>query len=169
MLKEVAPGVTRVAGIFNPDITAPTSFRSAIEEAGPSVGIKVTFAPVHDEAGIEEVIAAQAREPGGGLVSLPDSFIGSHRDVIIAAAIRHRLPLMGYARFGGLIEYWFNPVDVQALAASYIDRILRGTSPADLPVQQPTKFSLVINLKTAKALGLTVPPGMLDLADEVIE
>jgi putative ABC transport system substrate-binding protein len=76
---------------------------------------------------------------------------------------------MGYARFGGLIEYWFNPVDVQALAASYIDRILRGTSPADLPVQQPTKFSLVINLKTAKALGLTVPPGMLDLADEVIE
>jgi len=169
LLKEVAPGVTRVAGIFNPDITAPTSFRSAIEEAGPSVGIKVTFAPVHDEAGIEEAIAAQAREPGGGLVSLPDSFIGSHRDVIIAAAIRHRLPLMGYARFGGLIEYWFNPVDVQALAASYIDRILRGTSPADLPVQQPTKFSLVINLKTAKALGLTVPPGMFDLADEVIE
>ena len=169
MLKEVAPGVTRVAGIFNPDITAPTSFRSAIEEAGPSVGIKVTFAPVHDEAGIEEAIAAQAREPGGGLVSLPDSFIGSHRDVIIAAATRHRLPLMGYARAGGLIDYSFDPVDALPQAASYVDRILRGASPADLPVQQPTKYSLIINLNTAKALGLTVPPSMLDLTDEVIE
>jgi len=169
LLKEVAPRVTRVTAIFNPDIMAPRLFSSVIEAAGPSVGMNVTFAPVHDVAGIEETIAASASEPGGGLISLPDSFTTSHRDVMIAAAIRHRLPLMGYARAGGLIEYWSNTVDLQALEASYIDRILKGASPADLPVQQPTKYSLVINLKTAKALGLTVPPGMLDLADEVIE
>ena len=104
---------------------------------------------------------------------MPDSFISTHRDVIIAAATRHRLPLMGsgdaWPRAGALMSYSFDTVDVYAQAASYIDRILRGASPADLPVQQPTKYSLVINLKTAKALGLTVPPSMLDLADEVIE
>jgi putative ABC transport system substrate-binding protein len=169
LLKEVAPGVTRVAAIFNPDIMAPRSFSSVIEAAGRSVGMNVTFAPVHDVAGIEEAIVAEAGEPGGGLISLPDSFTTSHRDVMIAAAIRHRLPLMGYARAGGLIEYWSNTVDLQVLEASYIDRILKGANRADLPVQQPTKYSLIINLKTAKALGLTVPPSMLDLADEVIE
>jgi putative ABC transport system substrate-binding protein len=103
---------------------------------------------------------------------LPDSFTDTHRDVIIAAATRHRLPLIGtrvFPRSGGLMSYRFDPVDLYAQAASYIDRILRGASPADLPVQYPTKFSLIINLKTAKALGLTVPPSMLDLADEVIE
>jgi len=129
-------------------------------------------APVHDDAGIEEAIAVQAREPGGGLICLPDSFNNAHRDVIIAAAARHSLPLIGtreFPRSGGLMSYWFDAVDLYAQAASYIDRILRGASPADLPVQQPTKYSLIINLKTAKALGLTVPPGMLDLADEVIE
>jgi len=169
LLKEVAPGVTRVAAIFNPDLTAPSAFNTAIEAAAPSLGMTVKLVPVHDAAAIEEAIAAQAREPGGSLISLPDSFTLSHRDVIIAAAIRYKLPLMGYARAGGLIDYGLNPVEVQAQAASYIDRILKGASPADLPVQQPTKFLLVINLKTAKALGLTVPPDMLDLADEVIE
>jgi putative tryptophan/tyrosine transport system substrate-binding protein len=128
---------------------------------------------VHDDPGIEDAIAAQAREPGGGLIALPDSFATSHRDVIIAAACRHRLPVMGaadyFARAGGLMSYGFDLVDQYAQAASYIDRILNGASPADLPVQQPTKYSLIINLKTAKALGLTIPARVLDLADEVIE
>jgi putative tryptophan/tyrosine transport system substrate-binding protein len=106
------------------------------------------------------------------LVSLPDSFNVTHTGTITGAANSFGLPLIGLpvlVRAGGLISYWFDPVDVHAEAASYIDRILKGTSPAELPVQQPTKFSLIINLKTAKALGLTVPPNMLDLADEVIE
>jgi len=147
-------------------------FNPAIEAAAPSFGITVTLAPVHDDTGIEDAAATQAREPGGGLVSLPDSFTTAHRDVIVAASIRHRLPLIGtdqFPRAGGLMSYFFDTVDLFAQAASYIDRILRGANPADLPVQQPTKYSLIINLKTAKALGLTVPPGMLDLADEVIE
>ena len=173
LLKEIAPRVTRVAVIFNPD-TAPFAplFNHEIEAGAPSFRMTVTLATVHDDAGIEEAIAAQAREPGGGLISLPDSFTTAHRDVIIAAASRHSLPLIGtlqYPRAGGLVSYWFDGVDLFAQAASYIDRILKGASPADLPVQQPTKYSLIINLKTAKALGLTVPPSMLDLADEVIE
>jgi putative ABC transport system substrate-binding protein len=174
LLKKVAPTVTRVSVIFNPD-TQPYArlFNRAIDSAAASFDVTITLAPVHDDAAIQEAITAQAREPGGGLISLPDSFNATHRDVIIAAAARHRLPLMGagdvFPRAGGLISYWYDPVDLHAQAASYIDRILKGASPADLPVQQATKFSLVINLKTAKALGLTVPPGMLDLADEVIE
>jgi putative tryptophan/tyrosine transport system substrate-binding protein len=173
LLKEIAPAVTRIAVIFNPEtaLFAPL-FNQVIEAAAPSFGITVTLATVHDDAGIEEAIAAQAREPGGGLIILPDPFSVAHRDVIIAAASRRSLPLIGtlqYASSGGLIAYWFNGIDLHAQAASYIDRILKGANPADLPVQQPTKYSLIINLKTAKALGLTVPPGMLDLADEVIE
>ena len=174
LLKEVAPSVTRVAVIFNPD-TQPYAglFNRAIDSAASSFRVTVTLAPVRDDATIEEAIAAQAREPGGALISLPDSFNATHRDVIIAAAAHHRLPLMGvgdaFPRAGGLISYWFDPVDLHAQAAYYIDRILKGASPADLPVRQATKFSLVINLKTAKALGLTIPPGILDLADEVIK
>jgi putative ABC transport system substrate-binding protein len=173
LLKEIAPRVTRVAVIFNPDtaLFAPL-FNREIEASAPSLGITVTLAPVHDDSGIEEAIAAQAMEPGGGVVALPDSFNVTHRDVIIAAASRHSLPLIGtlqYPRAGGLMSYWFDGVDLFAQAASYIDRILKGASAADLPVQQPTKYSLIINLKTAEALGLTVPPAMIDLADEVIE
>jgi len=176
LLKEIAPRVTRVAVIFNPD-NSPAALLNmlnrAIEAAAPSVGVMVTLAPVRDDAAIEGTIAAQAREPGGALITLPDAFNATHRDVIIAAAARHSLPLMGFADFfpraGGLMSYWFDPVDVYAQAASYIDRILRGASPADLPVQQPVKFSLVINLRTAKALGLTVPQSILQRADEVIE
>jgi putative ABC transport system substrate-binding protein len=174
LLKEVAPAVTRVAVIFNPDTTphAPL-FNRAIEAAAPSFGITVTLAPVHDDAGIEEAIGAQAREPGGRLIALPDSFISTHRDVIIAAATRHRLPLMGqgapWTRAGALMSYSFDTVDLFAQAASYIDRILKGASPADLPVQNPTKYSLIINLKTAKAIGLTIPPRVLETVDEVIE
>jgi putative ABC transport system substrate-binding protein len=173
LLKEVAPNVTRVSVIFNPE-TQPYAafFNSAIEAAAPSMGIAVTLAPVRDYATIGEAITAQARGPGGGLICLPDSFTGTHRDVIVAIAAHHGLPLIGTEvspRAGGLISYWYDAVGLHADAASYIDRILRGASPADLPVQQGTKYSLIINLKTAKALGLTVPPSMLDLADEVIE
>jgi putative ABC transport system substrate-binding protein len=173
LLREVAPRVTRVAVIFNPDNWPfPLLPNPEIEAAAPLLGMTATLAPVHDDAGVEAAIATQAREPGGGLICLPDSFNSTHYDVIIAAAARHSLPLIGtreFPRAGGLMSYWFDPVDLHAQAASYIDRILKGASPADLPVQQPTKFSLIINLKTAKALGLTVPPSMLDLADEVIE
>jgi len=173
LLKEIAPGVTRVGVIFNPD-TAPYAplFNQRIEAASRSFGVTMTLAPVHHEAAIEEAIAAHAREPGGGLICLPDAFAVTHANVIISAATRHGLPLVGpppVVRAGGLISYWFDIVDVHVQAASYVDRILRGANPADLPVQQPTKYSLIINLKTAKALGLTVPPSMLDLAEEVIE
>jgi putative tryptophan/tyrosine transport system substrate-binding protein len=174
LLKELAPGVTRVAVIFNPETASSYAQLSsrAIEAASPSLGMTMTLAPVHDDAAIEQAIATQAREPGGGLICLPDSFNNAHRDQIIAAAARHHLPLIGtreFPRSGGLMSYWFDAVDLYAQAASYIDRILRGANPADLPVQQPTKYSLIINLKTAKALGLTVPPNLLLLADEVIE
>lgn len=172
LLKEVAPDLTRVAAIFNPDTTPYAFFTRDIKAAAPSLGMTVTPAPVHDDAGIEEAIAAQAREPGGGLISLPDSFTETHRDAIIAAATRHRLPVIGaipLSRSGGLMSYWIDPVDQYAQAASYIDRILRGANPANLPVQRPTKYSMIINLKTAKAIGLTVPPMLLAQADEVIE
>jgi len=174
LLKEIAPTVTHVAVIFNPD-TALHSWllNQAIERAAPSLGITVVLAPVHNDAAIEETIAAEAREPGGGLFSLPDPFAYSHRGVTIAAATRYGLPAIGagqqFARDGGLMTYQEDPLELAVQGASYIDRILKGASPADLPVQHPTKYSLIINLKTAKALGLTVPPSMLDLADEVIE
>jgi putative tryptophan/tyrosine transport system substrate-binding protein len=174
LLKEVAPSVTRVAVIFNPDITAGAPFfNRAIEAAAPSLGVTITLAPVRDDTDIEEAVADQARQPGGGLLTLPEPFNATHRDVIIAAAARHNLPLMGLAdlftRAGALMSYGFDPVAVHAQSASYIDRILKGAIPADLPVQEPTKYSLVINLKTAKALGLTVPQSILARADEVIE
>jgi putative ABC transport system substrate-binding protein len=174
LLKKVAPRVTRVAVIFNPH-TAPCAplFIREIEAATPSLGMTVTLAPVRDDAAIEEAVAAQARERGGSLLTLPDSFNAAHRDVIIVAASRRGLPLTGlidiFPRDGALMSYGFDPFDLYAQTASYIDRILNGASPADLPVQQPSKFLLVINLKTARALGLTVPPSMLDLADEAIE
>ena len=173
LLKEIAPGVTRVGVIFNPD-TQPyaSSFTHAIEAAAASFGMMVTLATVHDDAGLEDAIASQARESGGALIGLPDSFIVTHRDLIIAAATRHGLPLIGtidLPRSGALMSYWYDSVDLHAQAASYIDRILRGASPADLPVQYATRYSLIINLKTAKALGLTVPQLLLARADEVIE
>ena len=174
LLREIAPRVTRIVVIFNPDaLPIAASFNRTIEEAAPSFGMTVALAPVHADAEIEEAIAIQAREPSNGLISLPDPFTTAHRDAIIAAAARHGLPIIGanslFPRAGGLMSYWYDNVAVYGEAASYIDRIPRGTNPADLPVQQPTRYSLIINLKTAKALGLTVPPSMLDLADEVIE
>jgi putative ABC transport system substrate-binding protein len=171
LLKEAAPGVTRASILFNPDTALAPPLDRVIEEA-PSVGMTVTLAPVHDDAGIEEAAEARAREPGGGLIILPDSFNVTHSHVIVAAALRYKLPSIGWTelvRADGLMSYWYDAVELHARAASYIDRILNGAKPADLPVQYPTKYSLIINLKTANALGLTVPPAMLDLADEVIE
>jgi putative ABC transport system substrate-binding protein len=160
---------SRAAVIFNPGNPAHDLYNRAIETA-PSLGMTVTLAPVHDDAGIEEAVTAQAREPNGALIAYPQYFLLTHGAAVIAAALRHRLPLIGGAggaitRAGGLMSYWIDLVAPFAQAASYVDRILRGASPADLPVQQPTRYKLIINLKTAKALGLTVPPGMLDLAD----
>jgi putative ABC transport system substrate-binding protein len=173
LLKAAASTVIRVAVIFNPD-TAPYASlaNAAIEAAASSLGLTVKPAPVHNIAGIEEAIAAAAREPGGGLIALPDSFNTTHHNDIIAAAARHRLPLIGtpeYPRAGGLMSYWFDVAEQYGQAASYIDRILKGASPSDLPVQYPTKYSLIINLKTAKTLSLTIPSTVLELADEVIE
>jgi putative ABC transport system substrate-binding protein len=174
LLKEIAPDITRVAVIFNPDTSATYAprFNSVIAAAGASLGVKVTFAPVRDDIAIENSIADQASGPGGALIGLPDPFIVTHRQVIIADAARYRLPLISvdfFPRSGGLMSYWFDPIALYSEAAPYVDRVLRGTMPADLPVQHPTKFSLVINLKTARALGLTVPQSILARADEVIE
>jgi putative ABC transport system substrate-binding protein len=173
LLKEIAPRMTGVAAIFNPDTAYPPSFIvREIEAASSSAGITATLAPVRDSAGIEKVVAAQAREPGHGLMIMPDSFNVRHRDVIIEAANRHRLPFIGFDVFataGGLMTYFADAVQSHVQAAAYVDRILKGEKPADLPVQAPTKYKLWINLKTAKALGLSVPDNLLVAADEVIE
>jgi len=172
LLKEIAPGITSVAAIFNPETAYPPSFIVREIEAASSVGVTGTLAPVHDSTAIEEVVAAQAREPGRGLLILPDSFNVRHRDVIIGAANRHRLPFIGFDVFattGGLMTYFADAVDSHVQATAYIGRILKGENPSELPVQAPTKYKLWINLKTAKALGLDVPPSLLARADEVIE
>jgi putative ABC transport system substrate-binding protein len=174
LLKEVAPQVARVAVLFNPE-TAPFAkiFLQTIDMAAPSLRIESFTAPTRDAAGIERAIAAVAREPGGALVQIPDSFTLAHRELIIGLAAEHRLPALysnnAFARSGGLISYAVESSDVFRRAATYVDRILKGTRASELPVQQPTKFELVINLKTAKTLGLKVPDNLLSLADEVIE
>jgi putative tryptophan/tyrosine transport system substrate-binding protein len=174
LLNRIAPSVKRIAVIFNPD-TAPFAnlFNRSIETAAQSLGITVTLDPVHDDATIEEAVSAQARQPGGGVVVLPESFSVTHRKTIIAAASRNNLPAVGmgdlFPRDGGLMSYWIDTIDQYSQAASYIDRILKGALPGNLPVQEPTKFSLILNLTTAKTLGLTIPPDVLALADEVIE
>jgi putative ABC transport system substrate-binding protein len=171
LLREIAPGITGVAAIFNPDTAFFPSLIREIEAAS-TFGVGVMLAPVRDAAAIEEVIASRARETGQGLIVLPDSFNVRHRDVIVAAANRHKLPLIGFdifVRAGGLMSYWFDTVELHAHAASYVDRVLKGDKPADLPVQAPTKYQLAINLKTARTLGLDVPPTLLARADEVIE
>jgi putative ABC transport system substrate-binding protein len=174
LLAKVAPAVMRVAVIFHPESASWTAaYNDAIKQYASSFGMMIELAPVHDDAEIERAIAEHARDAGGALLVMPEAFSISHRDTIIAAATRYRLPTIGMndilPRTGGLMSYAVDPAEASAQAASYIDRILRGTKPADLPVQTPTKLSFVINLKTAKALGLEIPPGVLALADEVIE
>jgi putative tryptophan/tyrosine transport system substrate-binding protein len=173
-LKHVAPAVQRVALIFNPD-TAPFAhlFWQPVVEAAPAFDVDPIQTPVRDAGEIKHAIETFAREANGGLMVLPDVSTTNYRDLIIALAARHRLPAVYpfryFAASGGLMSYGSDLADVYRRAASYVDRILKGAAPGDLPVQAPSKFELVINLKTANALGLTVPPLWLGRADEVIE
>jgi ABC-type uncharacterized transport system substrate-binding protein len=174
MLKEMAPNVKQAAVLFNPD-TAPY-YPVYLRELGPvpaTLAVELAATPVRDEAEIEGAVRALARTPGGGLIAASDPFITARRALIMTLAQRHRLPAVYYFRQfaseGGLMSYGPEPNDIARRSASYVDRILKGEKPADLPVQAPTKFELVINLKTAKALGLEVPPTLLARADEVIE
>jgi putative ABC transport system substrate-binding protein len=175
LLTEIAPDVTRVAAIFNPD-TAPyvtSIYLPSFEAAARSLRLEPIAAPVQSDAEIESMVTSLAREPRGAFVSMPDSFTFVHRAPMILQAARNNVPAIYqtsfFARDGGLLSYGTDEADVFRRAAPYADRILRGESPADLPIQLPTKFEMAINLKTAKALGLTVPPSLLAIADEVIE
>ena len=174
LLKEIAPRINRVAFLFNPaTATFFEYYLNPLKVAAQSFGVEVVVAPAHDVSELESVIAAQAREPNGGLVTVPDTFLNVHRKEVTSLAARYRLPAIYpyryYSEVGGLIYYGPEPGDPYRRAASYVDRILKGEKPSDLPVQAPTKYELVINLKTAKSLGLTVPPQLLARADEVIE
>jgi len=172
LLKEIAPRTVRIELLFNPATAVPLQYSlPSIQAAAFSFAIQVNAAPVHAKDEIEGVIAAQTRDPGGGLIVMPDVFNDVNRELIVALAARYSVPAIYFNRFfsGGLISYGDIRSEQFRLAAGYIDRILKGEKPADLPLQVPTKFELVINLKTAKALGLEVPPTLLARADEVIE
>jgi ABC-type uncharacterized transport system substrate-binding protein len=174
LLKEIAPGVKRVAVIRDPSVPAGSGGLAAIQTVAPSLGVELTAIGVRDAGEIERAITAFARGSNDGLITVgPTSSVQRYRDLIITLAARHRLPAIYPGRLfvisGGLICYGADPIDQYRRAAGYVDRILKGEKPADLPVQQPTKYELVINLKAAKALGLEVPPTLLARADEVIE
>jgi ABC-type uncharacterized transport system substrate-binding protein len=173
MLKEIGPRLTHAALLANPKVTSYQYFLQSAEATAPLLGINLTDSPVQTAADIERAIEALARSPNNSLILPPDASTVAHRDLIVALAARHRLPavyaLKTFVAAGGLMSYGTDQNDLFRLAASYIDRILRGDKPADLPVQAPTRFETTINLKTAKALGLDVPPHLLVAADEVIE
>jgi putative ABC transport system substrate-binding protein len=173
LLKQIAPRVTRVAVLRDPATASGTGQLGAIQSVAPSFGVELRPADVRDAGQIERTITAFAREPNGGLIAIAGALANVHRDLIIGLAARHRLPAVyAYRHFvtgGGLISYGPDTVDQYRRAAGYVDRILKGEKPADLPVQAPTRYELAINRKTAKALGLTVPDKLLALADEVIE
>jgi putative ABC transport system substrate-binding protein len=174
LLKEIAPRVARVAVIRDPSVPAGSGGFAAIQTAAPSFGVELTPVGVRDADEIERGITAFARGSNGGLIVVgPPSSLAVHRDLIVTLAARHRLPTVYPNRFfvaaGGLISYGPDQVDQYRRAATYVDLILKGAKPADLPVQAPTKYETAINLKTAKALGLEIPPGVLARADEVIE
>ena len=174
LLKDLAPSVTRAAILFNPD-TAPyyPEFLKAITTAGHALSINVISAPVKDTAAIDAAVTALAGQPGGGLVVIPDTFVLQYRDQVIALAAKYRLPAIystiDYSRSGALLCYGVDTRDLFRRAAAYVDRILKGAKAADLPVQQPVKFDLVVNVKMAKALGINIPQSMLVSADELIE
>jgi putative ABC transport system substrate-binding protein len=173
LLSEIAPGLKRAAIMFNPD-TAPTSaYMPSLETAARSLKVVPIIAPVHSDAEIEAAIIGLGREPGGGLIVISEVFTLAHRAPIISAAARNKVPAVYwqsvFARDGGLLSYGVDQVNNFRRAASYVDLILRGAKPAELPVQLPTKFEMVVNARTAKALGLTVPQSILLGADEVIE
>jgi putative tryptophan/tyrosine transport system substrate-binding protein len=172
LLKEIAPRTARVALLFNPATVVPVQFfMPSIQAAASSFAVQVSAAQVHGKDEIEGVVAAQARDPGGGLIVMPDVFNDVNRELIIALAARYSVPAIYFNRFfsGGLISYGDVRSEQFRLAAGYIDRVLKGEKPADLPVQVPTKYELIINLKTAKALGLTIPDKLFTAADEMIE
>jgi putative ABC transport system substrate-binding protein len=172
LLKEIAPDTARIYTIFNPD-THTGQYWTALETAAPSQAVELIRAPVHNVGEIEHAVEGMVDEPKGGLLVVPDPFTITHRDLIIDLAARHYLPAVYpfgfFARSGGLVSYGVDVVEDYRRAASYVDRILRGEKAADLPVQAPTKFELLINLKTAKTLRLEVPASLLARADEVIE
>jgi putative ABC transport system substrate-binding protein len=175
LLKEVAPKTHRMGFIFDPR-TAPGGglyYTQLIEAAAPSFAVLPSAMPVHTPADIETAIDEFAREPNGGLLVLPDFTTNSNRQLIITLAARHRMPAVYAFRYfaaeGGLMSYGVDVAELFRSAANYVDRILNGAKPSDLPVQLPEKFDFVINLKTAKTLGLTIPPGVFAIADEVIE
>jgi putative ABC transport system substrate-binding protein len=173
MLKEIAPSVKRITLVFNPQ-TAPyyPAFLRDFEGAAATRAAELSATPVRDEAEIQAAASAFAREPGGGLIAAPDPFINTRRALVIALAERHRLPVIYGVRYfvreGGLISYGPDTLDMVRRSASYVDRVLRGKRPGELPVQAPTKYELLVNLKTAKALGLTVPLALRVRADELI-
>jgi putative tryptophan/tyrosine transport system substrate-binding protein len=174
MLKQIAPSVRRIAVVFNPQ-TAPyyPVFLRDFGQAASTLGGELSATPVRDEEQIEAAAAAFAREPGGGLIAAPEPFINTRRALVIALAERYRLPVIYgiryFAKEGGLISYGPDTLDIVRRLASYVDRVLRGERPGELPVQAPAKFELLINLKTAKVLNLIVPSTLLARADEVIE
>ena len=174
LLKEVAPRITRVAFLFNP-ATAPFAeyYVTHFKAVAASFAVEAIAAPVRDTSELESVVAGQAREPDGGLIVMPEAFMNVHRAEVTSLAAHYRLPAVYPRRFfaelGGLLSYGNDQSDNFRRTATYADRILHGAKPDELPVEQPTKFELVINLKTAKALGLTVPPSLLATANEVIE
>ena len=173
LLKAIAPRTERLALLFNPATAPPLKFYlPSIEAAASSFSIEASTAPVHTSGEIEGAISALARTPGGGLIVMPDAFTAANRDLIIALAARYGTPALygnNFAQSGGLIAYGPDFAETFRQAAGYVDRILKGANPAELPIQLPTKFELAINLKTAAALGLTIPPNVLAVADEVIE
>jgi putative ABC transport system substrate-binding protein len=173
LLAEIAPGVKRAAIMFNPDTAPMSAFMPSFETAVRSLKVVPITAPVHGDVETETAIKALGREPGGGLVVIPDVFTEVHRVPIILAAARNQVPAIypasSFARDGGLLTYGVDYVDLFRGAATYVDRILRGAKPRDLPVQFPAQYEMAVNLKTAKALGLTVPQSILLRADEVIE
>src|SRR5262249_42236684 len=174
LLKEIAAPVPRVAMLFNP-ATAPYAeyWLNPFKAAAVSFAVQAIVAPVHDLSELESVVAAQAHEPNGGLIVMPDTFTTEHRSEITSLAARYRLPAVYpypiFAEFGGLLSYGDDLTDNFRRAASYVDRILKGEKPGELPVQAPVKFELVINLKTAKALGLDVPLPLQQRAEKIIE
>ena len=173
LLKETAPHITRVLVVMHPDTPVHQAMWQSIEEAAARLAIETTAGNVHNAVEIEHVIASFAQKPNGGLVVLPHALTVFNASKIIALARQYRMPdahaFSEAVAAGGLVSYGINWDDQFRRVAEYVDRILRGTKPSDLPVQNPTRFKLVINLKTAKAIGLTVPPSVLARADEVIE
>jgi putative ABC transport system substrate-binding protein len=173
LLKQIAPTITRVAVLRDASTTSGTGQFAAIQAVAPSLKVDVVPVNMREAADLERTIAAFARSPNGGVILTGSGLSILHRDLIIALAARYKLPAIYYERFfaaaGGLISYGSDRIELYRLAAGYVDRILKGEKPADLPVQAPTKFEMVINLKTAKALGLTVPPALLATATETIQ